>query len=210
MMREHWRSLQVRLAVRLAAVYLVATAIAVAVLLYQAYDTAGSLNDRELGLRAQDLARFVVVDPLGAATLQLPPKLAAAYGAGSHGDLFAIRQRDHLIASSLQEFGDLAATWPAATDEPSYFHLGDFGGAGQSYYGLAIELDSAAGPVMVMVARAAEADVLVRSLLREFVLQLGHVILHFLHLLLQVAKSGDIGKHSLSFVLRFWVLGAGC
>lgn len=176
MMRDGWRSLQVRLAVRLAAVYLVATAIAVAILLYQAYDTAGGLNDRELNLRAEDLARFVAVGPSGAAHLELPSKLAAAYGAGSRTDLFAIRQRGRLIAASLQEFGELAAKWPAATDEPSYFRLSDFGGTGQSYYGLSVELGSAAGPVTVMVARAADADVLVHSLLREFVFDIAWTI----------------------------------
>ncbi len=175
MMRERWRSLQVRLAIRLAAVYIVATAIAVGILLYQAYDTAGNLNDRELGFRAADLASFVVLDPSGAARLQLPPKLAAAYE-GSRTDLFAIRQRDHVLAASLPEFGDLAAKWPAATDEPSYFRLDDFIGAGQSYYGLSVSLPSAAGPVTVMVARAAEADVLVHSLLREFVFDIAWTI----------------------------------
>ena len=49
-----FRSLQVRLAVRLAVLYVAAAAIAVGVLVYQVYDTAGSLNDRELGLPALD------------------------------------------------------------------------------------------------------------------------------------------------------------
>jgi signal transduction histidine kinase len=176
MMRERWRSLQVQLAVRLAAVYLVATAVAVGILLYRAYDTAGSLNDRELSLRAADLASYVVVDPSGAARLELPPKLAAAYQIGARSDLFALRQGDHLLAASLPEFGELAAKWPAATDEPSYFRVSDFGGTGQSYYGLTIELGSAAGPVSVMVARAADADILAHSLLREFVFDIAWTI----------------------------------
>jgi len=44
----HFRSLQVRLAVRLAILYIVATTAIVGVFIYRAYDTAGSLNEREL------------------------------------------------------------------------------------------------------------------------------------------------------------------
>ena len=58
------RSLQAKLALRLAALYVAATALAVAALIYQAYETADTLNDRELSLRAADLARYVVVDSL--------------------------------------------------------------------------------------------------------------------------------------------------
>jgi len=43
-----FKSLQLRLVVRLAALYVVATAIAAGVLIYQAYDTATSLSDQEL------------------------------------------------------------------------------------------------------------------------------------------------------------------
>src|SRR4029077_12194801 len=71
-----FRSLQVRLAV----LYVAAAAIAVGVLVYQVYDTAGSLNDRELGLRAEDLAQAMVVDGTGQPPPHLPPKLSAAYG----------------------------------------------------------------------------------------------------------------------------------
>ena len=52
-----FQSLQVRLAVRLAVLYAAATAMAAGVLIYQAYDTAASLHDRELGLRAAQVCR---------------------------------------------------------------------------------------------------------------------------------------------------------
>ena len=168
-----FRSLQVRLAVRLAVLYVAAAAIAVGVLVYQVYDTAGSLNDRELGLRAEDLARAMVVDGTGQPRLDLPAKLAAAYAAAPEDDLFAIRDTNgRVVAASPDEFGERVANWPPATDEPSYFRLSgagseDFGS--ETYYGLSIALQTAAGPMWISVARTEGSDALIRSILREFV-----------------------------------------
>ena len=64
MMRTRFRSLQMRLAVRLAALYVLAMGVGIAILLYQAYDTAGSLNDRDLNFRATDIARYASIDPV--------------------------------------------------------------------------------------------------------------------------------------------------
>jgi two-component system, OmpR family, sensor histidine kinase TctE len=171
------RSLQAKLALRLAALYVAATAIAVTALIYQAYETADTLNDRELSLRAVDLARYVTVDSTGAARLELPTELAARYQAAGNSDIFAVRRSSNAgVAASPPTFGEVAAKWPAGTDEPSYFHLRDFGGEGREYYGLTVVQSSAAGPLSVSVARAADADILVHSLLREFVLDLGWMI----------------------------------
>jgi signal transduction histidine kinase len=172
------RSLQARLAVRLAALYVAATTIAVAALIYQAYETADTLNDRELGLRASDLARHVTLDSTGAARIDLPPELAARYQATGNDDIFAVRSGpDAVLAASPPTFGDIAAKWPVGTDEPSYFHLKDFGSEGREYYGLTVVVEStAAGPVSVSVAHAADADVLVHSLLREFMLDMGWIM----------------------------------
>jgi len=171
------RSLQARLALRLAALYVAATAIAVAVLIYQAYETADTLNDRELSLRAADLARYVAVDSTGAVRLELPAELTARYQAADNTDIFAVRRAaDAVVAASPPNFGEVAAKWPVGTDDPSYFRLKDFGGEGREYYGLTVVQSSAAGPLSVSVARAADADVLVHSLLREFVLDLGWII----------------------------------
>ena len=167
-------SLQFRLAARLAALYVGATAIAAAVLIYQAYDTAASLNDRELSQRADDLARAVIRDQSGAAQLPLPQKLVSAYAASDGDDIFAVRDRaGRVLAASPPEFGLQVARWPPATDDPAYFHLTNLGTA--DYYGLSVELASAAGPVSVSVARAAGANELVRSLLREFVFDVAWV-----------------------------------
>ena len=121
-MRTWLRSLEGSLAVRLGLLYLLAMAFAVGALLYQAYDTAGSLNDRDLNLRATDLARYVVLGPDHTPRLELPPKLAAAYETGS-SDLYAVRSPDgRVIAASPRSFGDnvprrarLPGTQPHAT-----------------------------------------------------------------------------------------------
>jgi signal transduction histidine kinase len=165
------------LALRLAALYVAVTVIAVAALIYQAYETADTLNDRELSLRAADLARYVAVDSTGAARLQLPPELAALYQASGSTDIFAVRRAsDAVVAASPPEFGEVAAKWPLGTDDPSYFHLKDFGTEGREYYGLTVVQSSAAGALSVSVARAADADILIHSMLREFVLDLGWII----------------------------------
>ena len=66
-------SLQRRLAIRLALVYVLAIAMAVSFFIYQAYNTAGSLSDRQLGLRAADLVRYLSVANGGVPRLNLPP-----------------------------------------------------------------------------------------------------------------------------------------
>ena len=86
------RSLQAKLALRLGPLYMAATAIAVAALIYQAYETADTLNDRELSLQAADLARYVAADSTGAARLALPPEFAARHQAAGSTDIFAIRR----------------------------------------------------------------------------------------------------------------------
>src|SRR5262249_37757363 len=134
-----FRSLQVRLAVRLAVLYVAAAVIAVGALVYQAYDTAGSFNDREHGRRAGDLPRARVADSAGEPRLDLPSKLAAAYAAAPEDDVFAIRDTNgRVIVASPAEFGERVSKWPPAADEPSYFRLSgagseDFGS--ETYYG---------------------------------------------------------------------------
>jgi two-component system, OmpR family, sensor histidine kinase TctE len=169
------RSLQLRLAVQLAILYAVATAVAAAILIYQAYDTAETLGERDLNLRAADLAHHAVPGPNGP-RLDLPPQLAAAYGSGG-ADIFAVRAPDgSIVAAAPPSFGEIAAKWPLPSDEPSYFSLRDFGPASQAYHGLSITIDSPAGPVAVAVARATGANVLASALLREFITDVAWVV----------------------------------
>src|SRR5262245_58326064 len=121
MMPARFHSLQMRLALRLAVLYILAMGIGGAILTYQAYDTAGNLNDRDLNLRATDIARYVSKDPAGRPQLNLPAKLADAYQSAASTDIYAVRGADgQIIAASPVSFGDLAGTWPIATEDPSY------------------------------------------------------------------------------------------
>jgi signal transduction histidine kinase len=180
-------SLQRRLVTRLAALFVAGSLVIVAVLVYRAYDTADTLNDRELSLRAADLARYVVRDADGSARLVLPPGLRDAYDAAP-GVAFAVRSRDGRIIDALPaSFGSLVARWPEPTDDPSYFHLAGIAGNAKDYYGLGISLDGPAGPLSIWVARAEDANALVHSLLQEFVLDIAWVIPLFMLLALAIA-----------------------
>lgn len=182
------RSLQLRLVVRLAVLFAAGSAAIVGILLWRAYETAGSLGDRELSLRAADLAKHVSIDPQGRAHLTLPAPLQEAYAATPASDIFAVRDSGgHLIAAMPETFGPLVAHWPTPTDDPSYFHLAGISGNAEDYYGLGITLDSAAGPVSIWVARAAGATAFVHSLLAEFVFDVAWVIPLFMLLVLAVA-----------------------
>src|SRR5215470_15658140 len=164
---DRFRSLQLRLAIRLAILYVVAAAIAVAILGYQAYETAGSLNERELDLRAEDLARAMTTDSTGQPRLDLPSKLAAAYAAAPEDDLFAIRDaKGRLIAASPAEFGERVAKWPPPKGEPSYFRLSGVGPeevGTENYSGLNVAVQTSAGPMWISVARTEGSDSLVKS-----------------------------------------------
>ena len=153
------RSLQLRLSLELGALFLLATAIALGGLLYRASTTADSLDDRELGLRADDIAGALVRDPGGAVRFDLPPRLADAYALSEQRALFAVRDsQGRVIAASPPAFGDLIARWKPAEDDPDFFRLGQFGKPPRDYHGLNIRLASAAGPVSVSVAEVAAGD----------------------------------------------------
>lgn len=171
------RSLEFQLAVRLAALYLVATLIGVAALVYQAYETADSLSDLDLRRRATDLAAFVVVDANAKPQFNLPPRIAAAYESSAEIFLFAIRdQNGQVIAASNPEVRNLVSSWPMAGEEPNFFRLEQFGRTQQNYHGLTMKADGGAGALSVTIARAADVSEFVHALLREFVLDIAWTI----------------------------------
>jgi signal transduction histidine kinase len=216
-MRRRLKSLQLRLTIELAALFLVASCLAVAGLIYSASLTAGSLADRELGLRAEDLARHVSLET-GTPRLELPASLREGYDAAAQQSLFALRNKDgRLVEASTPEIGAIAARWPQADSEPNYFRLTNFGPAGRDYSGVSVRLDSAAGPLSVLVAEVSGGHQLVHSILREFVFDIAWYVPPFVALALLLAaysvrrsllplrtvsaRASDIGPGSISLRL---------
>jgi signal transduction histidine kinase len=157
-------------------------------LIYSASLTAGSVADRELGLRAEDLARYVSLDENQNPRLELPPTVKQANTAAAQQSLFAIRDKDgELVEASTPELGAMIARWPKAGSEPSYFRLSNFGPLGRDYSGVSIKLDSAAGPLSVLIAEASGGDQLVHSILREFVFDIAWYVPPFVALALLLA-----------------------
>src|SRR5207248_8279498 len=187
-MSRRINSLQLRLTVELAALFFVASCLAVGGLIYSASLTAGSVADRELALRAEDLARYVSLDESQKPRLDLPATLQQAYFAAAQQSVFAIRDNDgRLIEASTPEIGTMVARWPRADSEPSYFRLSNFGPSAQDYSGVSIRLDSAAGPLSVMVAEASGGDPLVHSILRDFVFDIAWYVPPFVAVALLLA-----------------------
>ena len=169
------RSLQLQLALSLAALYLVATAIVAAALVYQAYSTADALSIEDLNRRARHLAGLVVTGPSGEPTTDLPEWLASLYRSGAF--LYAVRRPEGpVIATSDPLVGDLVSRLPVPGDQPAYFRLRHFGPSERDYFGLTARLDSPVGPLWITIARAADDDVLVRALLRQFVFNLAWLL----------------------------------
>jgi len=217
-MSRRIKSLQLRLTIELAALFLIASCLAVGGLIYSASLTAGSLADRELGLRAEDLARHVSLDQTGTPRLELPPDLRDAYNAAAQQSVFAIRDKEgHLVEASTPEFGAMIGRWPTADTEPSYFQLSRFGPSGRDYSGISVRLDSAAGTLSVLVAQVAGGDQLVHSILREFVFDIAWYVPPFVAVALLLAtysvrrslrplrsvsaQASDIGPGSISIRL---------
>jgi signal transduction histidine kinase len=218
-MSRWMKSLQLRLTIELAALFLVASCLAVGGLVYSAWLTTGSLADRELGLRAEDLARHVFVDKDGKPRLKLPPDLRQAYDTAAQQSVFAIRDKDGgLIEASTRELGAIVVRWPAAKAESDYFHLSRLGPEGRAYSGISVQLASAAGPLSVLVAQVSGGDQLAHSILREFVFDVAWYVPAFAAIALLVAaysvrrslrplrkvsgQAGAIGPGSISIRLE--------
>jgi signal transduction histidine kinase len=81
----------------------------------------------------------------------------------------------------------MIARWPQADSEPSYFRVSNFGSPGRDYSGVSMRLDSAAGPLSVLVAEASGGNQLVHSILREFVFDVAWYVPPFMAVALALA-----------------------
>ncbi len=217
-MTRRIKSLQLRLTIELGTLFLLASALAMAGLMYSASLTAGSLADRELDLRAEDLAHYVSLDATGRSRLDLPPALRHAYDPAAQQSVFVIRDKNgRLVAASTPGLDAIIVGSPPADSEPSYFQLSKFGSSGRDYSGVSVRLDSAAGPLSVLVAEVSGSTQLIHSILREFVFDIAWYVPPFVAVALLLAaysvrrslrplrtasaRAGAIGPGSISIRL---------
>jgi hypothetical protein len=135
-MKLGFRSLQARLAARLAVAFLIATVLVVSVILYQGSQAADELSNEQLLARAADLARLVHSDAAGVARLELSPKLAQVYRSPPEIELFLVKDDKGLvIAASSPGFADASNETAASGSAPTFFRLERFGPDNEDYYG---------------------------------------------------------------------------
>jgi two-component system, OmpR family, sensor histidine kinase TctE len=168
-MRFTLRSLQAQLALRVAAVFLVATLLGVCAVIYEGTQAARTLGDNELERRAAQIARFVKRDPDGTARLELSPRLQSLYSSPSRTRLLVVRKADGTpIAASDAEFAKAVGRWSVTRSQRHPFRLDDFGPTSQDYNGLMVREESVAGPLLITVAAASDAEALAEGLTKAF------------------------------------------
>lgn len=167
------RSLQLRLAVRLGVLLLVATMLAAGTFFYLSYRTADSLSRRDLFRLADELAESVEKDGSVAPTSRLE-----ARGLLEADTVFAVRDADgELITASDLEIAEFATSRPPARRRPRFFRLDAFGPDERVYYGFDRRERSDIGPVTVLVAEPDDAEnELLNALLDEIALAAAWII----------------------------------
>jgi two-component system, OmpR family, sensor histidine kinase TctE len=187
-MRLRVHSLQAQLALKLAAVFSLATVLAVCAVVYEGTQAAKTLGDDELQERAIQLARFISRGPDGIWHLELPPRQRQIYDSPARTRLLAARTSDGgLIASTDAEFAAVLHRWPAMARERHAFRLEDFGAARQDYNGITVRVQNSAGPLWVSVAAVSDADALAYGIMKGFIVDVAWSILLFAAAMLAVA-----------------------
>ena len=181
-------SLQAQLALKLAAVFSLATVLAICAVIYEGGQAAKTLGDDELEERAIQLTRFISRGPDGIWRLELPPRQRQLYDSPARTRLLAARTTDgRLVASTDAEFGTELAGWPALAGERRPFRLEDFGAARQDYNGITVRVQNSAGPLWVSVAAVSDADALAYGIMTRFIVDVAWSIFLFAAAMLAVA-----------------------
>ncbi|MEZ5931779.1 MAG: HAMP domain-containing sensor histidine kinase [Alphaproteobacteria bacterium] len=159
-------SLQGRLVLRLALIFLAGALIMTGGLVWKAVSAFGSLRDRSLQAQAGDVARMLVERPDGGLALEPDEALLAGYRRWGDGYLFALYDADRkiVLASSRAAGGLLAGHLPTGP-LPDFFRLD--APADQPYHGYA--LTKADYVIAVAQGDDIHHDVLSDSLIREFI-----------------------------------------
>ncbi len=187
-MRLRVHSLQAQLALKLAAVFTLATVLAICAVIYEGTQAAKTLGDDELEERATQLARFFSRGSDGIWRLELPPRQRQLYDSPARTRLLAARTTDgRLIASTDAAFAAELAGWPAPMGERSAFRLEDFGAASQDYNGVTVRVQHSSGPLWVSVAAVSDADALAYGIMKRFIEDVAWSILLFAVATLAVA-----------------------
>jgi hypothetical protein len=127
-MKLRLRSLQARLATRLAIVILVAAALVIGIILYRGYRAADELGNEQLYVRATELARLVKIDPAGATHLEMPAGFSQTFRTQAETGLFLVQDENgYVIAASQPEFTIAASKLSIPHSETKYFRLEQFG-----------------------------------------------------------------------------------
>ncbi len=170
------RSLQLRLVMPLVVLFVVGTGVIVGFVVWRAYDTADTLSDRELSLRAADLASHVGRRPTArcnstcrrtcARPMERRPDADSSPCATTTAGSLPPPPMPRLDRGALAGRHRGCRLFPAS----------GVGWPQSDYYGLGLKLDSAVGPVSVWVAQARGTTALVHSMLEEFVFDIAWVI----------------------------------
>lgn len=158
-------SLELRLALRLGIVFLMATVLAVGLFFYLGNRTAGSLTRQDLFAQADDLA-FSIDDDRPIMSFD---QLVEA-GIIESTTAFVIRdQEGSILASSDEEFEATTSNISWTRGRAQYFTLGEQGAENQSYTGLATRERSRRGLVTIIVAEPYNPEnAILNTMLKEF------------------------------------------
>jgi two-component system, OmpR family, sensor histidine kinase TctE len=166
-------SLQGQLALRLAVVFVLASAAGIGLLLWQGSEAADNFGLEMLRYRAQELARYVVRTPDGRAAFKPSSSLARVYDSQKGENLYAIRTKSGQVLTNSREFPDLVSQ---TGDGVRNFRLEEFGPRQDDYYGMVVMEQSAAGPVSVAIAHSSDADAVAVGMLKFFARRIAWMI----------------------------------